>query len=113
MAAEQAATCTEEALAGEMRRQRREGLHDWKQTMLRQGKGASSWIKASFGRACLDTVKCFDSVSLHSFRVLLRHAGAPDCMFNVLNLEESLVRHVWTFEGPTGVVIKAEHQKGF
>ena len=49
---EQAAGAAEEALASEMRRQRRERLRAWKQTMLRQGKGATAWVKASNNGGC-------------------------------------------------------------
>ena len=82
------------------------------------GNEVSSWLAAAYGDgtflagASLDTRKCFDSVSLLSLRVLLRGAGAPFCMFNVLNIWQSLTRHVWTIDGPTGVTIKATVQKG-
>ena len=62
--------------------------------------------------ACLDTIKCFDSVSLHSLRVLLKFVGAPGFMYRVLDLWASLKRHVWTIDGPTGVCIRADDQKG-
>ena len=61
--------------------------------------------------ACLDTIKCFDSVSLHSLRVLLDGVGAPDFLFRVSDLWASLKRHVWTIDGLTGVNIHAGNQK--
>ena len=82
------------------------------------GNEVSSWLAAAHGDgtflagASLDTRKCFDSVSLPSLRALLHSAGAPLCMFNVLNIWESLTRHIWTVDGPTGVTIKATVQKG-
>ncbi|CAE7483043.1 unnamed protein product, partial [Symbiodinium sp. CCMP2592] len=82
------------------------------------GNEVSSWLAAShfddafLAGACLDTIKCFDTVSLHSLKALLRHAGAPICMFNVVSIWESLTRHVWLCDGPTGVTIKAAEQRG-
>ena len=82
------------------------------------GNEVSSWLAAAYGDgtflagASLGTRKCFDSVSLPSLRALLRSAGVPLCMFNVLNIWQSLTRHVWTIDGPTGVTIKATVQKG-
>ena len=61
---------------------------------------------------CLDTIKCFDSVSLASLAVLLRRCGAPRFLFNVLELWRQLERHVWTPGGPTGISIRSVRQKG-
>ena len=62
--------------------------------------------------ACLDTIRCFDSVSLLSLRVLLEACGAPRCLFEVLRLWQGLERHIWTGDGPTGCTVRLPRQRG-
>lgn len=67
---------------------------------------------SSLAGACLDTIKCFDSVSLLSLRVLLEACGAPPCLFAVLQLWQGLERHIWTADGPTGCTVRISRQRG-
>ena len=62
--------------------------------------------------ACLDTIRCFDSVSLLRLRVLLEACGAPRCLFEVLQLWQGLERHIWTGDGPTGCTVRLPRQRG-
>ena len=73
---------------------------------------ASAYKKEFLAGACLDTVKCFDSISLYSLELLCRACHAPQFLLNILRLWHSLQRHVWTPDGPTGVVIHLPRQKG-
>ena len=62
--------------------------------------------------ACLDVSKCFDSISLQGIRLLLDRTGAPQFLYNVVNLWQSLQRHVWFDAEPTGVVIQSPLPRG-
>ena len=61
---------------------------------------------------CLDVSKCFDSISLEGVRILLRCIGAPEFLFQVVSLWQSIERHVWIDADPTGVVIQPTCPRG-